>query len=324
MNPKLQSIIKMNEFGSKRIPFIFLIDFDMETPIVIRAEEAAEHGIWYSFGPHSNCIFHDKPILSYKWTKHPLPFESYSQAFLKVQNELLLGNSYLLNLTFPTSIDTDLSLTDIFTSSHAPYRLLMKDKFVVFSPETFVKIHDGQISSCPMKGTIDASIPNAENALMHNPKEFSEHTTIVDLIRNDLSQVAKNVRVEKFRYIDRINTNDKPLLQMSSRIVGDVPNDYHCHLGTIFFTLLPAGSVTGAPKKKTVEIIKSIEGYDRGFYTGVAGYFNGHNLDSCVMIRFVEQTTHGMVYKSGGGITLFSTPEAEYQELIDKVYVPII
>lgn len=194
---------------------------------------------------------------------------------------------------------------------------------MVFSPETFVKIKDGKIASYPMKGTIDAAVQNAEETILNDPKETAEHHTIVDLIRNDLSMVSKNVRVENFRYIDYIKTADKSLLQVSSEIVGDIQDDFFDHLGDRFFTLLPAGSISGAPKAKTVEIIQEAEGYDRGFYTGVFGYFDGQNLDSAVMIRYIEQQGDGMVFKSGGGITTFSDCKKEYEELKDKVYLPI-
>jgi para-aminobenzoate synthetase component 1 len=174
-----------------------------------------------------------------------------------------------------------------------------------------------------MKGTIDASIPDAERVILSDGKELAEHYTIVDLIRNDLSMVSEKVRVIRFRYIDRIRTTHKELLQVSSEIRGELPEDYGKRIGSILFRLLPAGSVSGAPKKKTVLIIREAETYERGYYTGVAGYFDGQTLDSCVMIRFIEDTPEGLVYKSGGGITVRSERKKEYQEMIDKVYVPV-
>jgi len=114
------------------------------------------------------------------------------------------------------------------------------------------------------------------------------------------------------------------LLQVSSKITGKLAPGYLSFLGDIIFMLLPAGSVTGAPKKKTVEIIRETEKYRRGFYTGVTGLFDGENLDSGVMIRFIENTNKGLVYKSGGGITMFSDCICEYNEMIDKVYVPVV
>jgi para-aminobenzoate synthetase component 1 len=143
----------------------------------------------------------------------------------------------------------------------------------------------------------------------------------VDLIRNDLSIVAKDVKVNRYRYVEEIQAHDKTLLQVSSEISGILPPDYKSSLGTIITSLLPAGSICGAPKESTLKIIKEAEGYNRGYYTGVFGIFDGCNLDSAVMIRYLEKSDDKLWYKSGGGITIQSNPEKEYRELIDKVYV---
>ena len=135
--------------------------------------------------------------------------------------------------------------------------------------------------------------------------------------------VAKNVKVERFQYIDHIKTHRNELFQMSSEISGELPENYLDNLGDIIFKMLPAGSITGAPKAKTIEVIKEAEQYNRGFYTGVFGIFDGENIDSGVMIRFIEKTDEGLVYKSGGGITAKSKCDEEYQELIDKIYIPV-
>ena len=203
------------------------------------------------------------------------------------------------------------------------YKLWVRDAFTVFSPEIFIRIHNGRIYSYPMKGTINASTPSAARLLINDPKETAEHATIVDLIRNDLSMVAEQVSVSRYRYIDKLQTNQGSILQTSSEIQGVLPDDYLTNLGSIIFRLLPAGSITGAPKKKTMQIIKEAETYDRGFYTGIMGYFDGKDLDSAVMIRFVEQEGGKMYFKSGGGITSQSDVENEYNEMKQKVYVPI-
>ena len=175
-----------------------------------------------------------------------------------------------------------------------------------------------------MKGTIDADLPDAEETILNDAKEKAEHYTIVDLLRNDLSMVAKNVRVQKFRYIDHLKTSRKNLLQVSSEITGQLPKNYHEHLGEILFRILPAGSVSGAPKKKTLEIIKSAEKEDRGYYTGVAGFYDGKSLKSFVMIRFISKQNEQLFYHSGGGVTVNSKAEKEFEELNDKIYVPVI
>jgi para-aminobenzoate synthetase component 1 len=200
---------------------------------------------------------------------------------------------------------------------------LYENSFLVFSPETFVRIDGGKIFAYPMKGTIDASIPDAGEKILADQKEMAEHVTIVDLLRNDLSRVAENVRVTRFRYVDRIKTIDKDLLQVSSEITGDLPPESANHLGDILVKLLPAGSVSGAPKSKTLEIIRRAEIEPRGYYTGVVGLFDGNVFDSGVMIRFLERAQGELYYRSGGGITVQSAAEKEYQEAIDKVYVPL-
>src|SRR5690606_5438390 len=179
------------------------------------------------------------------------------------------------------------------------------------------------ISSFPMKGTMDAGTENAEELILSDSKELAEHNTIVDLIRNDLSLVAENVQVEKFRYLERIHTNNRNLWQVSSKITGKLPENYTTKIGDILFSMLPAGSVSGAPKIKTVEIIRETENYERGFYTGIFGVFDGENLDSCVLIRYLENQNGQMFYKSGGGITVMSIAETEYEEMLKKVYVPV-
>ena len=218
--------------------------------------------------------------------------------------------------------------------------------FVCFSPETFVRIKGGRIYSYPMKGTLDASLPNAEKLLMEDQKEAAEHATIVDLIRNDLSRVAEDVRVDKYRYIDVLHTNKGDILQTSSEISGRLPEDYPHHLGEILDAQLPAGSITGAPKDKTMQIIQEAEGYDRGFYTGIMGIYDQGELNSAVMIRFIEEETspvdfeadgkknfkanagkkpkesRKLYFKAGGGITSKSDCRREYEEMIQKIYLP--
>ena len=112
------------------------------------------------------------------------------------------------------------------------------------------------------------------------------------------------------------------ILQTSSEISGNLPSDYQQHLGDILAAMLPAGSITGAPKDKTMEIIQEAEDYDRGFYTGVMGIYNSGELNSGVMIRFLEQDGKGTYFKAGGGITSKSNCRKEYEDVLQKVYLP--
>jgi para-aminobenzoate synthetase component I len=322
-----------SEYALHKIPCIFLLDFELQRPLIFASNEVNPTELLFDFNGFNNCK--DIPHLSDKieFRKHTLDFALYQKAYRIVARNIQAGNSYLLNLSAPTHIETNLTLREIFYHSKAKYKILYKNEFVCFSPETFLQIHQNKVISFPMKGTIDATIPNAENIILRDKKETAEHYTIVDLIRNDLSMVAKKVRVEKFRFIDKIQTSDgKEILQVSSKIVGELYGDYLQNLPNLICKMLPAGSISGAPKKKTLEIIQKAEQifkmndipYQRGYYTGICGYFDGENMDSGVMIRFIENSGNNLYFKSGGGITYLSEMKKEFEELNQKVYVPIV
>lgn len=314
----------LNNWGKRKIPFVFLIDFLAQKPIAWRLDEINPSEILFDFNGFSNAesdAAADIPPGFY-FQKEPVSFEVYHNKFAHVVKNLCAGNSFLVNLSVPTPIETNLGLKDIFRFSNAPYRFWLKDQFVCFSPEIFIKINGKRISSFPMKGTIDASFPNAEKIILTDPKEAAEHATIVDLIRNDISIVADQVWVERYRYIEPVKTNQKTLLQVSSEISGILPDHFEGEFGDLLLKLLPAGSISGAPKPSTLQIIQEAEGYDRGYYTGVMGYFDGENFESAVMIRYIENQDGKLIFKSGGGITAKSDAQSEYQELIDKVYLP--
>jgi len=315
-------IQQMNELGRQRRPFVFLFDFECRRAKVLEWDQCLPELLWRT-PQHSNFTKKDLPAHPVKWDTEPVSFERYEEAFDLVQKHIHGGDSYLLNLTMPTKVKTNLTLEEIARKSRSPYLVYLKDEFVCFSPEIFVRIENGEISSYPMKGTIDSSLPDAANKLKTDRKELAEHHTIVDLIRNDLSRVAEQVEVKRFCYMDEIVSNQGRLLQMSSEISGKLPENYQEHLGDLFADLLPAGSISGAPKKKTVEIIKEAEQYERGWYTGIFGMFDGEKVDSCVLIRYLEQNENHFSFKSGGGITHLSNCLEEYEELIKKVYVPI-
>ncbi len=321
MHSKDEATKLMNEWGGQQLPFFFMIDFELQKPAVYLLDELPD-----TISFDLNGVKRNEPSAvppsPFTLESIPVSFKTYERAFDEVMRELNYGNSYLLNLTFPTALQTNLDLTSIFCRSNALYKLLVKNEFVVFSPEAFVKIEHGKISSYPMKGTIDASISGAKEKILNDPKERAEHATIVDLIRNDLSKVATNVRLENYRYVEEVHTSRKSLLQVSSKIEGELPLNYRNKLGDIIFSLLPAGSISGAPKAKTVKILEKAEQENRGWFTGVMGIFDGTNLDSGVIIRFIEQKNDKFVFRSGGGITSQSNAKTEYEELLDKVYVP--
>ena len=321
---KEEAINRINKLARHNLPFLFIIDYLQEHSFIEEINKIDAASCLFQFRETGNAGNDVPPYtgaIDWKYSA-PAPCE-YKRSFDHVKQNILAGNSYLTNLTCKVPISTNLALKDIFLHSQALYKLWLKDRFVCFSPEIFIRIEEGKIKSFPMKGTIDATLPHAETTLLNDLKETAEHATIVDLIRNDLSMVSNHVMVKSYRYIDRLQTNRGSILQTSSEICGILPDDYTTHIGDILFKLLPAGSITGAPKPRTMQIITQAEGYERGFYTGVMGYYDNGHLDSAVMIRFIEQENDRLYLKAGGGITAKSHWENEYNEMKQKIYVPI-
>lgn len=379
---KQEIIDKINQLASQDEPFLFIINYQGDKAFIRLLSDINPEECLFDFEGRGNLSHvwketlkeetSEKEILKEEisettWQIEPPLYEDYERSFNIVKSNIMAGNSYLTNLTCRVPVSCNLSLEEIFHRAKGKYKLLLRRKrtqaedkahlkeenteenltpFVCFSPETFVRIKGGRIYSYPMKGTLDASLPNAEKLLMEDRKEAAEHATIVDLIRNDLSRVAEDVRVDKYRYIDVLHTNKGDILQTSSEISGRLPEDYPHHLGEILDAQLPAGSITGAPKDKTMQIIQEAEGYDRGFYTGIMGIYDQGELNSAVMIRFIEEETspvdfetngeknfkasegkgdeasRKLYFKAGGGITSKSDCRKEYEEVIQKIYLP--
>ena len=315
---------QLNQWGNCQKPFFFLIDFEKEKPIALPLDQTAAHDIYLQMGDFQNYISKSPAAPSRITQKKVIPYEQYKGAFNQVQSHLKKGDTYLLNLTFPSQIDLEGNLLDVFHSAQSSHKLYFQGEFVCFSPERFIQIENNQIATFPMKGTADADTPAAAQKILENSKELWEHSTTVDLLRNDLSIHAHHIEVDQFRYIDTIHTPEKKLLQVSSKITGQLHPNWQNSLGTLIWDLLPAGSVSGAPKTKTRQIIAATEKNKRGYYTGVYGIYDGANVYSAVAIRYIEKEQDTYYYRSGGGITAQSNCVEEYEELIQKIYVPAI
>lgn len=253
--------------------------------------------------------------------KTPVAFSTYMSAHQTVQDEMLKGNTYLLNLTFPTEIELTGSLVDVFEYGTAPYRAIWRNHFCCFSPESFVTIVDNRISTTPVKGTSAVDQDLDGQLLLNNPKERAEHEMVVDLLRNDLAQVATDVEVKHFRYLQQIQTDRGSLWQTESLIEGAMQPEWPSQVGEILKKILPAGSVTGMPKHETCQIIERVEPVPRGYYCGIFGYYQDHALYTAVSIRFIAQKGEAFYYHSGGGLTIDSEAKAEYKEMLLKVYL---
>lgn len=318
----------MDELGREGTPFLFVVDYEGLKPRVWPLESLPQ-GVRFSvpgirntrgYTRRESPAVPDEPIITHR---DFVSYERYSRAYNRVQRALKAGESYLINLTFPTEVGLSVSLEEIFERARAPYRLLLPGECVVFSPEAFVRIEPGRVSTYPMKGTIDSAVPHARDRLLSDQKEAAEHATVVDLLRNDIGMVARRVRVPRFRYVETLHLQERSLHAVSSEILGTLDPGAHLRVGSILAAMLPAGSITGAPKKRTCEVIAEAETGPRGNYTGVFGVFDGECVESAVMIRFIERADSGYRFRSGGGVTIYSDCRLEYDEMRQKVDVPV-
>lgn len=188
------------------------------------------------------------------------------------------------------------------------------------SPETLVKLKDGVLHTFPLAGTrprgkTDEEDKALEESLLHDEKELAEHNMLVDLGRNDLGKVSRfgTVQVEKLHSIERYSH----VMHIGSTVRGEIRDDRDA-LDAIE-AVLPAGTLSGAPKIRACQLIGELENNKRGIYGGAIGYidFTG-NMDTCIAIRIAYKKNGRVFVRSGAGIVADSVPETEYQECINK------
>ena len=209
------------------------------------------------------------------------------------------------------------------TTNPSPYMYYMKNKNIELagsSPETLVRVQDGSISTFPIAGTRKRGVDAAEDAvltseLLSDEKELAEHNMLVDLGRNDVGRVSKfgSVKVDEYKNI----TMFSHVMHITSLVTGEIAEGKDCL--DALASILPAGTLSGAPKIRACEIIDEIEGVRRGVYGGAVGYidFSG-NMDMCITIRTIAKKDGRAFIQAGAGIVADSVPEAEFVETINK------
>lgn len=278
-----------------------------------------------NFGSNnSKNIFELKTTIQPRWSK-----KQYFDAFYKIQEYIKSGDCYQINLTqeFKAKFSGSLlnKAKDLWQLTNAPYAGYLKlDDFELLScsPELFIEFNQNkQIKTRPIKGTM----PRYENAekdfiskqtLKNSQKDQAENVMIVDLLRNDLSIYANtgSVKTTKLFEIESFNQ----VHHMVSEIVATLKDDINPM--QMLLSALPGGSITGAPKIRAMQIIEELEESARGAYCGTLGYFNFDGTGRWnILIRSFQQYQNQLSLWAGGGITIASNAEAEYQESLDKV-----
>lgn len=237
------------------------------------------------------------------------------------------GDIFQVVLSNRAEADFEGSLLDTYrtlrTSNPSPYMFYFSSDDIEIagaSPETLVKLENGTLYTFPLAGTrprgkTDEEDKALEKELLANEKECAEHNMLVDLGRNDIGRISKfgSVSVEKYMEIERFSH----VMHIGSTVKGAIRDD--CDALDAVSSILPAGTLSGAPKIRACEIINELENNKRGIYGGAIGYvdFTG-NLDTCIAIRIAYKKNGKVFVRSGAGIVADSVPEAEYNECINK------
>ncbi len=259
--------------------------------------------------------------------KPNLSYETYIEAVKKARDYIIAGDIYQVNFT--QRFETDLTvhpyllhqrLRQINPAPFASYLNFDEVTIVSASPERFLRVDGDQVETRPIKGTNPRGKDATEDAklaheLTQSIKDRAENVMIVDLERNDLGRVCQygTIKVTELAVLETFPT----VFHLTSTVIGRLrPNISRIDLLKATF---PGGSITGAPKVRSMEIIDELEPTRRNAYTGAIGYLSfGSNMDLNIVIRTFLIKNRRAYFQAGGGIVYDSNPEAEYQESLDK------
>ncbi|MBW6481024.1 MAG: anthranilate synthase component I family protein, partial [Bacteroidales bacterium] len=211
------------------------------------------------------------------------------------------------------------ALRSINPSPYLFYFDFLDFKLFGSSPEVQLQVGDGKASINPIAGTVVRSgDPSTDNkliaGLLKDPKENSEHAMLVDLARNDLSRHARNVKIDSYREVHMYSH----VIHLVSTVSGEL--EEKDRLYRLFADTFPAGTLSGAPKHRAVQLIDQIEGKARGFYGGAIGFMGFDNtLNQAIMIRSFMSRNGTLNYQAGAGVVIESKPEKELEEVEGKI-----
>lgn len=253
--------------------------------------------------------------------------EKYCEMVERGKHHIHEGDIFQIVLSNRIEADIEGSLLDTYRAlrmtNPSPYMFYFSSDDVEIagaSPETLVKLEDGVLHTFPLAGTrprgaTDEEDIALEKELLADEKERAEHNMLVDLGRNDIGKISKIGSVEVERYMDILRYSH--VMHIGSTVRGIIRDDRDA-LDAVD-SILPAGTLSGAPKLRACELICELENNKRGIYGGAIGYidFTG-NLDTCIAIRLAFSKNNKVFIRSGAGIVADSVPEKEYQECINK------
>lgn len=253
--------------------------------------------------------------------------EEYCEMVEKAKHHIKEGDIFQIVLSNRLEAGFEGSLLNTYrilrTLNPSPYMFYFSSSDMEVagaSPETLVKLEDGVLHTFPLAGTrprgkTEEEDLRLEKELLADEKELAEHNMLVDLGRNDIGKISRfgSVEVEKYHCIERYSH----VMHIGSTVRGEIRDD--CDALSAIDSILPAGTLSGAPKLRACQLINDLENNKRGIYGGAIGYidFTG-NLDTCIAIRIAYKKNNKVFIRSGAGIVADSIPEKEYQECLNK------
>ena len=253
--------------------------------------------------------------------------EKFSEMIVKAKNYIKEGDIFQVVLSNRIEADIEGSLFDTYrvlrTTNPSPYMFYFSSDDIEIagaSPETLVKVTDNKLYTFPLAGTRPrGKTPQEdlqlEQELLSDEKELAEHNMLVDLGRNDIGRIAEigSVSVDKYLSIERFSH----VMHIGSTVSGILRNDLDSLVA--LDSILPAGTLSGAPKIRACEIINELENNKRGIYGGAIGYVDlSGNLDTCISIRIAFKRNNKVFIRSGAGIVADSVPDTEFDECMNK------
>ncbi|MBQ7929081.1 MAG: anthranilate synthase component I [Methanobrevibacter sp.] len=253
--------------------------------------------------------------------------EKYCDMVLKAKNYITEGDIFQVVLSNRIEADISGSLFDTYrvlrTTNPSPYMFYFSSDDIEIagaSPETLVKLTDKKLFTFPLAGTrprgkTDEEDLELEKELLADEKELAEHNMLVDLGRNDIGRISDigSVNVEKYMSIERFSH----VMHIGSTVSGTLRSDLDSLVA--IDSILPAGTLSGAPKIRACEIINELEDNKRGIYGGAIGYVDlSGNIDTCISIRIAFARNNKVFIRSGAGIVADSVPDKEFDECLNK------
>ena len=316
-------VIVFDHFRQKVLLITGVMTDDIENSYEAAVKKLEEMAQLIRNGEHMEF----EPLKLQSEIRPKFPEEKYSEMVEKARHYIREGDIFQVVLSNPMRAKATGSLFDTYrvlrASNPSPYMFYFSSDDIELagaSPETLAKLENGILSTFPLAGTRPRGKTKEEDRaleadLLQDEKELAEHNMLVDLGRNDIGKISKigTVKVEKYLCVERFSH----VMHLGSTVTGIIRDDKDAI--DAVDSILPAGTLSGAPKFRACQIIEELEQSKRGIYGGAIGYldFTG-NLDTCIAIRLVYKKNGEICIRSGAGIVADSVPEKEFQECCNK------